>query len=432
MRERRSTLHRGVARAIVETDAGRLDERAALLATHFEKAGDGLEAARWNNRAADFAVRHDLGESTRRWMAALDHLAAAPEDEEALRIKVRSLYSLIRFGARTGMDSHEARRLYADATAAVARLGGAAELLPITFAYGSNNFWRGAIGDALNIYLRAARLADEIGDAAARAAYWASPAMCQSWTGPVEQTLDLVEMVEALCDGNPGFGAGVHAWSPLTAVAFARAEMLSLLGRLEEARAVVDGLVAGARQRSEVEFVAWGLSILPRIARSESELEASLEAAREAARAVEAAGNTAGLVIALGGVGHAEGELGRFADAATSLDRALDLGRRHHTGLFEEARILADLARARLGLGDSDGARRAASDAVEVAHRQKAPVMDCVALLSRARITRAIGGRATDVVADLAAALAVAREIGAIAFEAEIEAARAEARSGSQ
>src|SRR3989454_967990 len=43
--ERRARLHDRLAHAIAETYAGKLDERAALLAHHFEAAGESLEAA---------------------------------------------------------------------------------------------------------------------------------------------------------------------------------------------------------------------------------------------------------------------------------------------------------------------------------------------------------------------------------------------------
>jgi hypothetical protein len=69
---------------------------------------------------------------------------------------------------------------------------------------------------------------------------------------------------------------------------------------------------------------------------------------------------------------------------------------------------------------------------VEVAHRQGSTVLECAALLARARINRATGGPAAEVAADLAAALTLARQTGATAYEAEIEAERAGAPSAAQ
>jgi adenylate cyclase len=430
LRERRAALHTAVAGAIAVTDPDRLDERAALLATHYEKAGDALEAGRWNDRAGDFSLRSDVGESQRRWRAALDHLRSA-SDTEALRIRVKALNRLIRYGARTGMEPDEMGRLSAEATAVAEQLGDAAALASITFAHGSGMFWQGAVREAHELYRRAARFAENVDDPAARIGYSAGDSFLSIWTGPVPLGLDLLRQVEAAIGEDAGFGTDVLGYSLLTAGQFASVQALGLLGRIDEASATLALLVAGTRERSETEFEAWALSIAPRLARTEAEYAAALAAAGEAARSVEAAGNNSGSVIALGGVAHAEIGLGRYADALEHLDRALDTARRHRTALFEEPRLLTDIARARLGLGQHDRARQAAAEAVDVARRQGARVLECGALLARARVSRS-ESRSDDAAADLAAALALAREIGATAYEAEIEAECAEPASPSQ
>jgi hypothetical protein len=48
--------------------------------------------------------------------------------------------------------------------------------------------------------------------------------------------------------------------------------------------------------------------------------------------------------------------------------------------------------------------------------------VECPALIIRARINRATGGPVADVTADLDAALVLARDMGATAYEAEIDA----------
>jgi predicted ATPase len=53
--ERRSRGHAAVARAIAELYPEQLDERAALLAHHWERAGEAARAAEWHRRAALWA-----------------------------------------------------------------------------------------------------------------------------------------------------------------------------------------------------------------------------------------------------------------------------------------------------------------------------------------------------------------------------------------
>ena len=53
LRERRMRVHAAVAQALEEV-GGNLDERAAELAHHYEKAGNTAAAARWHRRAAQW------------------------------------------------------------------------------------------------------------------------------------------------------------------------------------------------------------------------------------------------------------------------------------------------------------------------------------------------------------------------------------------
>src|SRR5262249_42542927 len=52
--ERRARVHAAVARAVAELEKGKLDERAALIAYHWEHAGDARQAAKWHRRAAEW------------------------------------------------------------------------------------------------------------------------------------------------------------------------------------------------------------------------------------------------------------------------------------------------------------------------------------------------------------------------------------------
>src|SRR5947199_406768 len=73
--ERRASTHAAAARAIAELYADKLDERAALLAHHWEAAGESLEAARWSRRAAEWAGVSDLAEAAAQWRKVRELLA---------------------------------------------------------------------------------------------------------------------------------------------------------------------------------------------------------------------------------------------------------------------------------------------------------------------------------------------------------------------
>ncbi|HZI72883.1 MAG TPA: AAA family ATPase, partial [Gemmatimonadales bacterium] len=100
--DRRARLHAAVAKALLEHDPARSGERAAVLAWHWERAGQKLEAARWNVRAGTWAVRTDITEARRRWQVAINLLMEVDEGAESLELNVRAHIRLLQFGARTG------------------------------------------------------------------------------------------------------------------------------------------------------------------------------------------------------------------------------------------------------------------------------------------------------------------------------------------
>jgi ATP/maltotriose-dependent transcriptional regulator MalT len=105
--------------------------------------------------------------------------------------------------------------------------------------------------------------------------------------------------------------------------------------------------------------------------------------------------------------------------AAEDFSLALAEARERRAGLAEEASLLAHLARAHLALGNTQAARQAAGEAVELARRQGARIVEILALLTRAQVVRTTGADADPGTArpDLDAALALVHETGAVAYE---------------
>jgi adenylate cyclase len=426
LRERRTALHAAAAQAIVSTEGDRLDEQAALIATHWKQAGDHLQAARWNQRAAEWALRSDVGEATRRWRATIALLEAAEKTGDSLRLGIAARHLLIRYGARTGMSPGEAKQLYTEAKSLADDLRDQVLLAAITNAYGAAAMFRGEVREGRDLVFEAAQLAESTGDTNARSIIWVSCGTVSAWTGTVAEGHRALDRVVEATGGDPEVGRG-YGYSPLARICLSRAELLALTGRLEEARGQADRGVHMTRERREPESLAWTLSIYPRLARTVPEFEEALKHASEAVRIAEDIGHPSVHVTALGAVGIAKIGLGRFEDAAATLETALSRARDLHVALFEEATLLTHLARARTGLGDGHGAERTAGEAVAVARRQGARVLECLALLTRARVRRATGHPVEQVEADLAAALDLARITGATAYEGEIE---AEQRAG--
>jgi class 3 adenylate cyclase len=95
--ERRAAVHAAVARAIIEQHPERLDERAALLAQHWESAGEPLEAGRWHARAGAWVGTKDPTASLRHWHAVRELTDALPDSEEtaALGLSAASVCEIV-------------------------------------------------------------------------------------------------------------------------------------------------------------------------------------------------------------------------------------------------------------------------------------------------------------------------------------------------
>jgi len=112
LRDRRREIHTAVAGAI-EARGGDLEERAPLLAHHWEEAGEPLTAAGWHLRAAYWIGPSDVSEMERHARAVLALLCDREEIEGATHLLARTAALLLNMGWRIGMDDG-GKSLYED------------------------------------------------------------------------------------------------------------------------------------------------------------------------------------------------------------------------------------------------------------------------------------------------------------------------------
>lgn len=413
---RRKALHAAVAEALAADEPDRLDETAAMLAWHWQRADRRLEAARWGVRAANFGLRSDLGDALRRFQAAVDLLDGIEETPETLALGVRARIRLLQFGARIGIGPEEAHRLFAEAHERAERSGDLGLRGMSTISYGATLAFAGDVVGGLERCIEAARLGEQAEDPDVRATLLLPVCFALSYVGPLPDALRAADRVIEVCDGNEARGSTVLGHGVLARALQFRGSILARMGRLPEAVADVERSIEMARRRHESETLVWALTVSAQLSWIAGE-EADPAPAAEAARIAEDSGNITALVLALRSVALTHLAAGRPADAIASCERALDEGRRSHSGLFEEAQLLGALARARLAAGVMAGANAAADEAVAAARAQRARVTEAQVLLARAHVRRATGRAPAEVRADLDAASAVIEEAGALMYE---------------
>ncbi len=387
----RRGYHSAVAAALIGSAPDRLDELAPLIATHFEAAGNDLETARWQLRAAARSSVTDWAESARRLRSAIDHLDAAESTPDSVTLRVRASSSLLRVGGFTGMDRTEQDRILAEARAGADRLHDPALYAWLAASDGVLRAFSGDPAGGRASFVECGRQAEAaaIGDLRA----WAdtATAVCLSFTGPLPEGLALADRCIAAYQDDPTHVLEQTGYSVHDVAQSVRTILATPAGPLDQART---GLHLAAALFTERPVATWGPWALARYAHlaeftgEPSDLSQAAGVIEGALRMSEDAGSTATLVSVLEGAGIVTLLQGRPSEALGTFSSALATLRSRGTGAQAESGLLAHSARARWALADPTAARAAADEAVAVARRHGAAVDECFGHLVRAGMYR--------------------------------------------
>ncbi|HEY2833803.1 MAG TPA: adenylate/guanylate cyclase domain-containing protein [Sporichthyaceae bacterium] len=414
--------HRATAHALLDTDATRHDELAAVVAGHFEAAADRVEAARWQIRAATTAARTDLNEAIRRLQAGVGHLADAPQTPEVSALGVRGRVQLLRIGARLGLDPADADRIYAEAHAAVQQLDAPVLAAALSMANGVYRMFAVSTGEGRHAMVEAARQADLSDDVEVRAWAYTSGSAPFAYTGPLQAGLQRLDHGVTLCAGDPRVGMG-YGYSVLDTGLFLRASFCIPAGMLDAARSGLQAALGAFRIRPMADWQVWTLALFAPLAEATglaSDLDADV-GTEEMLRLAEDAGSALGRVRAMQAWGIVSVLRGQYAQACGQLEDGLEILRKHRAAVCEEPGMLAYLAQAQLGCGEVAQARATAQEALVAARTQGAQVVECYVQLVRARIWRQSAAGEADrevAAAALSAAEGLADEVQARTYAA--------------
>ncbi|WP_326546942.1 adenylate/guanylate cyclase domain-containing protein [Mycolicibacterium sp. ND9-15] len=205
LKSSRSQLHRRVAAAIEQQDPSSVDKNAALIATHFEAAGDLHEAFDWHMRAGTWSVHRDIAAARMSWERARAVADALPEDDPGrLTMRIVPRTWLCATVWRVGGDLDDV---------------GFDELRELTTAAGDKrSLAMGMIGQVqmLNFhgkFTEASQLAseyvallDSIGDAELTIAFLITPTLAKWNAGHISEAMRLSQRAIDLSEGDPTAG----------------------------------------------------------------------------------------------------------------------------------------------------------------------------------------------------------------------------------
>jgi class 3 adenylate cyclase/DNA-binding IscR family transcriptional regulator len=359
--DRRRGTHAAIARALLAIHGPAAGPHAALLAHHFEEAGERLEAARWHEHAGRRIARSDPADGVRHCRRVTALLAAVPESRDTLVLELTSRIARLEIGRLAGIEEREARDLFDEARAVAERLRDKAGHAFLLSSYGRLCGLAGDVGQYLACAERATELA-EGSDGILEFEMRAVLAHAQLAVGRLASARATAEGALAELARVPGLREAVgRSTAPgLCRVWWALAT--AHLGNPAEAEAVLQALLA-EESEGALPTLYGTHAFLCEVLRLRGDLPAAVAHGRRAVALADEHGSMFSRVEAAAFLGAAALAAGDLPAAARVLEEALALARDRRTALWYEPRLLATLADATRTAGDHAGARALLAEA---------------------------------------------------------------------
>jgi class 3 adenylate cyclase/tetratricopeptide (TPR) repeat protein len=415
LRERRARTHAAVARALEDVIPDRLDEHAALLAHHYEAAGETLAAARWHQRAAEWLLKSDVGESTTHWERVYELAKSEPSTREAMTLRLRACSSLVITSYSIGLTERR-ERLAAEGRELAERLGDRVALCRLEFGLANARTLTGGWSETPFVPAqRAVEIAADLDiQMQAEARFLLGAVLWHG--GRVPDALRVIDEGLELAGDDREFGAKLYGMSLNNFALFWKASALQWRGRHREATAYLERCAEVARERNE-HFVlcmvhCWSGSPHEELTGTGRQ---ALALGQQAVEWAERSGASFDRTLAWLHLSWAQLMQGHVAQALDSLLRVDHLQRERGIAGFCANLGQGLLAEAHLAAGDPASARMVANRCTA---ERDTWVYELRAHLSRSRVLRALDGPAArpEIEASLARAEVLLEWSGAQAF----------------
>jgi adenylate cyclase len=435
--KRRARTHAAVASGLAEIDSDKADERASLIAHHWETAGELLQAAQWNARAAVRAgFSHPL-EAVRHWRrvrSLTDRLDPSPE---TIELGINSRLMLLGCHWRLGAACDDSELTYEEEAAAVFGEGRkiaeainqpAVQVFSLAL-YGAVRTMSDGVVDGYELMQQSVHLADETRDPGLRV----STRLASSWNlfilGRAGEAAGVVEEMMQIMGEDRSMARGMVMTSPYAWSRGARAFFAAHCTGLEEELDALEGAISLLAEEGDVESQAHAYrnwAVIADLAGADPEL--ALENALRGLQWADEAGGPWSRIFNREGVAISYCRRNDWDRAIEVVEEAMAIVRDRRLALADVPLLLSTRARAEIGLGDPDSAFRSATEAVAVAVRCSAGQYEVRARieLARAILAGAPGGAATAAAAELDKALSLVEALGIGSFAPQVHRVQAD------
>ncbi len=388
LHDRRKRVHAAVANAIREAQPDRVDEFAALLAHHYEEAGDTLEAVRWHRRAAERMKGSDESSSVSHWQKVYDLTKSLPQTSEAMEHSLKACDQLLSNGWRTGLTEEAWEAIGEEGRAVAVKLEDPLGLYAMELGLATVRFLCGYVADAFEPAERALALADEVGDLEDRVESRFILSNLSWHGGRLAESLRFNAEVTELADGDLSLGLDRYGLSVVPWLYGQRGRVELWRGKPAEARSLLHRGMNQSRELGHMEVVNWCLFGLVELSWVTGVDDQTLAHAQRALELGEQVGSPLSENIGYVCMGTAHLVRGDAAAALEPLEVAL-----HNCS---ERRLLRSwlpwvysaLSDARLAMGETQTAIDMAREGVVFSRRSKSYCFGLLCELSLARALR--------------------------------------------
>jgi hypothetical protein len=405
-------------------DAGRRYEIAALLAHRHEEAGETGAAARWHQRAAEWAGVSDIKAALHHWQRVHELARQGSDQPETAALTVVACSKALAHGWRLGESATEWPELFEKGCAAARHAGNLAALAALNANYSAvRGLNHGIAPDYVCYAGEAVRIADRTGDAALRCGTRGHLCFALAWGGQLRESVRVADEVIDLARGDAHLGTNVAGFSPLLAVRFIRHRCIGYTRDPATALRELPPLRQAALDSGYPEQALWALSFEAEFKHALGNSSGTRALAQAAARLAEnlGVGNQILAALALCDALACDRQWKSLLDAAGD---TLRLSRERGALRLVEPSFLAHIATAQVELGNLEAGRAAAEEGVVFMRESKgAWNPHSCAVLARAQLE--LGAPATDVARTLDEYAALLERTEFRLFEGELHELRA-------
>ncbi len=370
----RARLHRRMARAIERSYPDRRDELAGLVAYHWEKADKPLKAARWHRRAARASGFAEVHRTFFHWTQVLSLIQQVPATEDVLRLQLAACCGALDIGGRVDISPRQVRDIFEEGRKLAEKFSDSRSLLRLHEDLAARLGWSGDFAGQRR-YLNEARIiAETVADPEINLGLLQRRYVAEFHQGDLRSALTMAEEGLARCEASRSALPDPVYHRLLRAFLLARANVLTLMGKLNEAASLIDQaahhMPSAAKSKKDSRTTHTGALVRAHLSFYVGDTGAVLRDARDFVELAERSGSTWAIAVSASTLGRAHIAGKNWSEARASLEFALAQAREHKLGLEAEASYLAFLAEALAGGGELEQALETAEEAVAVSRRR--------------------------------------------------------------